>query len=158
MSKLVQESVWDYPRPPRLEKISQHIRVLFNNQILVDSNQAYRVLETSHPPGYYMPPTDIKMEFLIPSSRTTYCEWKGEGSYYHIKVGDRRIENAAWYYSKPKPNFLEIKNYIAFYARPMDACWVDDERVEPQPGPFYGGWITKNLKGPFKGVPGSNGW
>lgn len=153
-----QESVWDYPRPPRLEKFSKSIRVIFNDLVLVDSNQCYRVLETSHPPGYYIPPNDILMDYLIPSTLTTYCEWKGEGSYYHIKIGNKRVDNAAWYYSNPNPSFLAIKNYVAFYPRFMDSCWVDNEKVEPQPGPFYGGWITSNLIGPFKGIPGSNGW
>jgi uncharacterized protein (DUF427 family) len=158
MIKMPRESVWDYPRPPKLEKISQHIRIIFNEIHLVESHNTYRVLETSHPPGYYIPQDDILMEYLIPSTRKTYCEWKGEGSYYHIQVGNKRVENAAWFYSNPTPNFISIKNYLAFYPGLMDSCWVDNEKVVPQPGSFYGGWITSNLIGPFKGIPGSQGW
>jgi len=153
-----QESVWDYPRPPRLEDSNKSIQVIFNGVTLVDTCRAKRVLETSHPPVYYIPPEDIRMEYLIPSLRTTYCEWKGPGAYYTVVVGDRRAENVAWYYPNPTPAFVPIKNYVAFYAGPMDACYVDGEKVTPQPGEFYGGWITSDIVGPFKGVPGSWGW
>ncbi len=153
-----EESVWDYPRPPRLEKMNKHIRVIFNNQVIADSHDTYRVLETSHPPNYYIPLKDIVKEVLILSDRITACEWKGLGSYYHIQIGNKRVLNAAWYYHQPNPDFIAIKDYVAFYPGLMDSCWVNDELVIPQPGEFYGGWITKDIVGPFKGIPGSWGW
>jgi uncharacterized protein (DUF427 family) len=156
--KAGQESVWDYPRPPRLEPVNKTIEVYFNGSLIARTTNAFRVLETSHPPVYYIPPEDIKQEYLIPSDKTTYCEWKGRGSYYHLKVGDRMAKQAAWYYDNPKKNFAKIKDHLAFYADKMDQCLVDGEEVKPQPGKFYGGWITKDIVGPFKGVEGSWGW
>lgn len=153
-----QESVWDYPRPPRLEPVRKTLKVFFNDQLIAQTNKAYRVLETSHPPVYYLPPEDINFRFLIPSHQSSFCEYKGKGNYYHVKVGRRMADNAAWYYPNPTPAFQPIKNYLAFYAHKMDQCLVDDETVEPQPGNFYGGWVTSNVVGPFKGVEGSWGW
>lgn len=156
--KAGQESVWDYPRPPRLEPVHKTIEIYFNGELIARTNSAYRVLETSHPPVYYIPPGDINQEYLEPSDQTTYCEWKGKGSYYHVKVGEKRILNAGWYYKAPEKKFAPIKNHVAFYADKMDKCLVDGEVVTPQPGQFYGGWITKDIVGPFKGVEGSWGW
>ena len=153
-----QESVWDYPRPPRLEKVNNRIRIVFNDRTIVDTTAAYRVLETSHPPMYYLPPADIQSQYLQATTRGSFCEWKGNALYYNVVVDNRRIENAAWAYPTPTKNFEPISNYLAFYARFMDACYVDDELVTPQPGEFYGGWITNNIVGPFKGTPGSWGW
>ena len=153
-----QESVWDYPRPPRLETTPRHIQVYFNGLLLADTRRAYRVLETSHPPVYYLPPADIQMQCLIPAGGQSWCEWKGQAAYYSVVVGERRTENVAWYYPNPTPSFLPIKNYVAFYPRPMDRCLVDGEVVVPQPGGFYGGWITSDVVGPFKGEPGTMGW
>lgn len=153
-----QESVWDYPRPPRLEDTAKHIQVIFNGVTIADTHRAKRVLETSHPPSYYIPPEDIQMQYLVPIPRATYCEWKGQGAYYTVAVADRRAENVAWYYPTLTPAFASIKDYVAFYVAPMDACYVDGERVQPQPGGFYGGWITSDVVGPFKGTPGSWGW
>ena len=153
-----QESVWDYPRPPRLEPTPRHIQVYFNGLLLADTRRAYRVLETSHPPVYYLPPADIQMQCLIPAGGQSWCEWKGQAAYYSVVVGERRAENVAWYYPNPTPSFLPIKNYVAFYPRPMDRCLVDGEVVVPQPGGFYGGWITSDVVGPFKGEPGTMGW
>lgn len=153
-----QESVWDYPRPPRLEDTTKHIQIIFNGVTIADTHQAKRVLETSHPPVYYIPLEDIQREHLVPSPRTSYCEWKGQGAYYTLVVGDKRVDDVAWYYSNPTPAFASIKDYVAFYAAPMDACFVDGEKVQPQPGGFYGGWITQDIVGPFKGGPGSWGW
>ncbi|MGK7931612.1 MAG: DUF427 domain-containing protein [Microcystaceae cyanobacterium] len=146
-----QESVWDYPRPPRLEPSAKTIKILFAGVVLAQTQKSYRVLETSHPPVYYLPPSDIAMEYLQETSRNSYCEWKGIASYYTIKVGDTIAENAAWFYPNPTPTFAPIKDYIAFYPSPMEACYVDDEQVIPQAGSFYGGWITKDIVGPFKG-------
>lgn len=153
-----QESVWDYPRPPRLEDTTKPIVVVFNGVTIANTHQAKRVLETSHPPVYYIPPADIEMQYLTPMPRSSYCEWKGESGYYTITVGDRQVQNAAWFYPHPTPNFLPIKDYVAFYAHLMDACTVGGEVVQPQPGNFYGGWITQNIVGPFKGEPGTWGW
>lgn len=153
-----QESVWDYPRPPRLEDSSKHIQVVFNEIVIADTHQAKRVLETSHPPSYYIPPEDIQQEYLICTARSTFCEWKGQAGYYTIKVGDRTAESAAWFYSSPTPYFVAIKDYVCFYASRMDACYVDGEKVAAQPGDFYGGWITEDIVGPFKGIAGSWGW
>ena len=153
-----QESVWDYPRPPRVEDSDRHIQVVFNGITLAETRRSRRVLETSHPPVYYIPQEDIQMQYLVPALRTSYCEWKGGASYYHIAVLDRQVENAAWYYLNPTPAFTAIKGFIAFYPGLMDACFVDGERVQPQPGGFYGGWITHDVVGPFKGEPGTMGW
>jgi uncharacterized protein (DUF427 family) len=146
-----QESVWDYPRPPRLEDSPKHIQVIFNGVIIADTTHAKRVLETSHPPVYYIPPEDIKMEYLQKTSRSTYCEWKGGASYYTVRVGSEVSPNAAWYYPKPTPGFESMTNYVAFYVQRMEKCLVDDEIAEPQPGDFYGGWVTKDIVGPIKG-------
>lgn len=153
-----QESVWDYPRPPRLEESSRHIQVVLNGVVIADTRQAKRVLETSHPPVYYIPPADIRLEYLRQTRRSTFCEWKGQASYYTAAVGDRRVEEAAWFYPNPTPAFAGIKDYVAFYPSKMDACYVDDEQVTPQPGDFYGGWITSQIVGPFKGGAGTWGW
>lgn len=153
-----QESVWDYPRPPRVERTGKRIQVVFNGVLLADSRRAWRVLETSHPPVYYIPPEDIRMGCLRPAAGRSFCEWKGQAGYYDVLVGDKRAANAAWCYPKPTPAFAGIKDHIAFYPRPMDACHVDGELVQPQPGEFYGGWITSDIVGPFKGEPGTWGW
>jgi len=153
-----QESVWDYSRPPRLEVSSKRIKVVFNGVTIADSQQTQRVLETSHPPVYYIPPEDIKMEYLTPTNQQSFCEWKGVANYYTIVVGDQQETNAAWYYSNPTLEFAPIKNYVAFYPSKMEACYVDEEQVKAQPGDFYGGWITNDIVGPFKGATGSWGW
>jgi uncharacterized protein (DUF427 family) len=153
-----QESVWDYPRPPRLEPVGQRIRIEFNGETIADTVRAFRVLETSHPPVYYLPPDDIRMDLLTPETVATHCEWKGAASYFNVRVGDRSVERAAWTYLNPDDGFEPIAGRLAFYAGPMDACWVGDERAEPQPGGFYGGWITPSVVGPFKGGPGSSSW
>jgi uncharacterized protein (DUF427 family) len=153
-----QESVWDYPRPPRLEESQKHIQVIFNGVVIAETRQAKRVLETSHPPVYYIPPQDVKLEYFTPTSRTTFCEFKGAASYYSIRVGDKTALNAAWYYPHPTAPYAELANYIAIYPGKMDACFVDGERVQAQEGDFYGGWITGEIVGPFKGSTGTFGW
>ena len=156
--KLMTESVWDYPRPPRLEVSSQQIRIVLNGCELVNSSQTYRVLETSHPPVYYIPQADIDMSKCRLSSRQTFCEWKGIARYYSIQVGDRDEVDAAWFYAEPAETFLPIRNYLAFYPSRMDECWIDGEQAQAQPGDFYGGWITSKIVGPFKGGLGTWGW
>jgi uncharacterized protein (DUF427 family) len=153
-----QESVWDYPRPPRLEPSSKHVKILFNDVVIAETGSAQRVLETSHPPSYYIPPEDIQLRYFSQTARSTFCEWKGQAAYYTICVGDQRAENVAWFYPNPTAGFAAIKNYVAFYPSRMQACYVDDELVQAQPGDFYGGWITKDIVGPFKGSAGSWGW
>ena len=153
-----QESVWDYPRPPRVEDSTRHIKVIFNKIMIADTHQASRVLETSHPPVYYIPPDDIRMEYLSRTDRSTFCEWKGQASYYSIRVVDKHEDNVAWFYPNPTPAFSSIKDYVAFYPGLMDACYVDGEKVVVQQGDFYGGWITSDIVGPFKGAPGTWGW
>ena len=153
-----QESVWDYPRPPRVEDSSKHIQVILNGVVIADTHRAKRILETSHPPVYYLPPEDVKMEYFTPTSRTTYCEFKGAASYYTIQVADKTLPNGAWYYRKPTKGYEDITNYIALYPSQMDVCYVDGEQVQAQEGDFYGGWITSEIVGPFKGGPGTWGW
>ncbi len=153
-----QESVWDYPRPPALEPVSEHVRVEFGGEIIADSNRAMRVLETSHPPTYYIPPEDVNFEFLEEMSRSTMCEFKGRAKYYTVRVGDEVADSAAWAYPDPTPTFRDIQDYVTFYASKMDACYVGDEKVQAQEGDFYGGWITSKVVGPFKGGSGTWGW
>lgn len=154
-----QESVWDYPRPPRSERSPKQVKIIFNQVTIADSCNTYRVLETSHPPVYYIPPEDIEMKYFEPVvSQRSFCEWKGLAGYYNLKVGDKQVANAAWYYPQPTAEFAPIKNYLAFYPSKMDACYVDGELVQPQAGDFYGGWITQDIVGPFKGEVGSWGW
>lgn len=153
-----QESVWDYPRPPRLERVPEHIRILLGGQVLVDTTAAYRVLETSHPPTYYLPEHDVAPGALIPAGGGSVCEWKGPALYYDVELGGRRAARAGWTYPAPLHPFEPIAGHVAFYAGPMDACFVGDERAEPQPGGFYGGWVTGRIAGPFKGEPGTWGW
>lgn len=152
------ESVWDYPRPPRVESTNRRVRVVFQGKNIAESRQAKRVLETSHPPVFYIPPEDVRREFLHPSSRTSFCEFKGSAHYWTVRIGDREVPNAAWSYPRPSQGYEAIRDHFAFYPSLMDACYVDEEKVQPQPGDFYGGWITSDIEGPFKGGPGTKGW
>jgi uncharacterized protein (DUF427 family) len=155
----VAESVWDYPRPPRVEPTARRIRVVFGGETLVDTTRAHRVLETSSPPVYYVPRDAVAGGVLEPAQgKTTFCEWKGTATYFDVVAGGRRAERAAWTYRLPSPGFEAIADAVAFYARAMDGCFVDEERVEPQPGDYYGGWITSEVEGPFKGEPGTASW
>ena len=153
-----QESVWDYPRPPALEPTTRRIRIIVAGQLIVDTTSAWRVLETSHAPGYYIPPGDIRSGVLVPVPGGSVCEWKGRAEYFSLRVADQELQNVAWAYPDPTPRFVPITGHVAFYAGPMDRCLVDDEVVVPQPGGFYGGWITNDIVGPFKGGPGTWGW
>jgi uncharacterized protein (DUF427 family) len=141
-----------------VELTGKRIQVVFNGVLIADSRRAWRVLETSHPPVYYIPPQDVRMDCLRPAAGRSFCEWKGQAGYYDVVVDNKRAASAAWYYPKPTPAFAGIKDHIAFYPQPMDACTVDGELVQPQPGEFYGGWITSDVVGPFKGEPGTWGW
>lgn len=150
------ESVWDYPRPPRLETCS--CRVEFGGETIADSTRALRLLETSHPPSYYIPREDVRIEFCRARAKWSFCEFKGEARYWDLRVGKRISREAAWSYPSPSEQYSELRDYFAFYPGRVDACFIDGERVLPQEGGFYGGWITSNLRGPFKGQPGTAGW
>jgi uncharacterized protein (DUF427 family) len=156
--KAGQESVWDYPRPPRLEQTNKHLKVIFNGETIAETSQAFRVLETSHPPVFYFSPEDVQMEFLTAASGSSFCEWKGGAGYYDLHVGEKTVENAGWFYANPMRSFAVIKDYIAFYPSKMDACYVNEELAQSQAGDFYGGWITSEIVGPFKGGAGTLGW
>ena len=156
--KANQESVWDYPRPPRLEASSKLLRVVHKGIVIAETRNALRVLETSHPPNYYFPPQDVRMEFFRRAPLRTVCELKGTAGYWTLIIGDRITENAAWSYDRPQAGYEGLRGYIAFYASRVDECYADGERVKPQPGEFYGGWITSDVVGPFKGAPGTLGW
>lgn len=153
-----QESVWDYPRPPRLEESTRHIQVVVDGTVIAETRRAKRVLETSHPPTYYIPPQDVHMEFLKRTPGTSWCEWKGRASYYDVVVGERVIPQAAWTYASPVPEFESLRDHIAFYPSKVDRCSVDGETVTAQEGDFYGGWITSDVVGPFKGAAGTRYW
>ena len=153
-----QESVWSYPRPPRLERANAHLKVVLGGVTIAETNDAFRVLETSHPPNYYFPPSDVLEGAVAATKGVTFCEFKGRASYWTVTGGARVETEAAWSYASPSPSFAPIRDRIAFYASRMDACYVDDELVVPQPGGFYGGWITSRVAGPYKGNPGSRGW
>lgn len=154
-----QESVWDYPRPPRIEAFDGTLQIYALGELIAQTRKAFRILETSHPPSYYVPPEDIRMEWMLAHARPdSFCEWKGAAHYYDLNVGDNRIEKLAWAYAKPSPAYPELKNHLAFYAHKTDKCLINGEVVTPQPGNFYGGWITSNIVGPFKGGPDSWGW
>jgi uncharacterized protein (DUF427 family) len=153
-----EESVWDYPRPPRVEQVRERLRVVVDGEILADTTDGLRVLETAGPPVYYFPPDDVRLERLVRSGHGTVCEWKGAAGYWTYDHRSLRIDNIAWSYDRPKPGFEAIAGYLAFYAGLVDEAWVGEERATPQPGRFYGGWITSRIVGPFKGEPGSAGW
>jgi len=153
-----QESVWDYPRPPRLEPVAERIRVVVDGVAIADTARAVRVLETAGAPVYYVPPEDVRTDLLRVSSRTTACEWKGGASYWSLDAAGRHADDVAWSYEAPLPGFEAIRGYLAFYASRVDEAWVGDERATPQPGGFYGGWVTSRIVGPVKGEPGSGGW
>eukprot|EP01100_Stratorugosa_tubuloviscum_P005614 TRINITY_DN24_c0_g1_i1.p1 TRINITY_DN24_c0_g1~~TRINITY_DN24_c0_g1_i1.p1 ORF type:complete len:183 (+),score=89.28 TRINITY_DN24_c0_g1_i1:44-550(+) len=155
---LGQESVWDYPRPPRIEPTSKRIEIIFNGKKIVDTIKSVRVLETSHPPVYYIPREDIQMQYLVQLSKHTFCEFKGIANYFDLIVEQKIATSVAWSYPEVNNEFEIIKNFIGFYAGPMDGCFVNGEKVIPQPGTFYAGWITSDIVGPFKGESGSWGW
>lgn len=153
-----QESVWDYPRPPRLEATPRRLRVVFNGQTIADTTGGLRVLETSHPPTYYIPMAAVQDGVLKPVEGATFCEWKGMASYFDVVVDGKRAGMAAWTYPDPTPGFAPIRGHVCFYAHRMEACFVDEEQVQAQAGDFYGGWITSHVVGPFKGAAGTWGW
>jgi uncharacterized protein (DUF427 family) len=151
------ESVWDYPRPPKVVPCERRVRVLHGGVTVAESDRALRVLETASPPTIYIPPQGVRTELLQPTEGHTVCEWKGDASYFDVVSEDGRAERAAWTYRDPKQPYAELRDHLAFYAGRVE-CYLDDERVRPQPGEFYGGWVTEEIEGPLKGEPGSEGW
>ncbi|MCP9943054.1 DUF427 domain-containing protein [Cyanobium sp. ATX 6E8] len=152
------ERVCDYPRPPALVESAAQVRVEALGQLLAESQCALRVLETFHPPTIYLPPESVRLELLQPSAGTSFCEWKGVARYADVVVdpggpAERRLRRAVWTYPEPTPAFAALAGWFAVYPALMDGCWLDGERVVPQPGGFYGGWITSAVVGPFKGDP-----
>ena len=153
-----QESVWDYPRPPRLQASSEHVVVMLGAVVVVDTRRALRVLETSHPPTYYLPLADTAEGAFVPAEGTSWCEWKGQAVYLDVVGGSFVAAGAAWTYPTPSPAFADLIDHVALYPGRMDRCTVDGEPVGAQVGGFYGGWVTAAVVGPFKGGPGSVGW
>ncbi|MGV8970673.1 MAG: DUF427 domain-containing protein [Microbacteriaceae bacterium] len=149
-----QESVWDYPRPPRIEHVTDHVIVELDGVVIAETRDAVRVLETSHPPAYYVPRTAFVDSVLQPAPGSSFCEYKGKANY--LSVG--RVDSAAWFYPEPSRGFEELADYVSLYPGRMSRVTVDGETVRPQEGDFYGGWITDKIVGPFKGAPGTWGW
>jgi uncharacterized protein (DUF427 family) len=153
-----QESVWDYPRPPLVRPTDRTVEVVLGGEVVCRTTSALQVLETSHPPTWYLPRADFVPGALEPAPGASFCEWKGAARYLDVRGGGRTAAKAAWYYPIPSRGFEELRDHVALYAGPMDACLVDGTPVVPQPGGFYGGWITPEVTGPFKGIAGSLGW
>lgn len=158
MTELPVENVQDYPRPPALEPVEQRLRVVYGDVTIADTLRGYRILETHHPPTYYIPPADVLMSALVPTRRETFCEWKGRAAYFDIVLDMRRSRNAAWCYPAPVARYAALKDHLSFYATSVDAAYVGELRVAPQPGDFYGGWVTANLTGQIKGAAGTLHW
>ena len=153
------EHVWEYPRPPVVRPVQRTVRIELAGRELAVSERALRVLETSHPPTVYVPRADIDVERLVPSARgVTWCEFKGRARYLDAVADERRVPAVGWFYPEPSPGYESLRDHVAFYPGRVDAAWLDDERVQCQDGAFYGGWITADLVGPFKGAPGTLGW
>ncbi|MDO8106997.1 DUF427 domain-containing protein [Isoptericola sp. b441] len=153
-----QESVWDYPRPPRVEESAEVVEVRLGGVVVARTALSWRVLETSHPPTYYLPRGAFAPGSLRAASGHSVCEWKGRADYLDVLGGDAVAARAAWTYPRPTAAFAVLADAVALYPGLMDSCTVDGERVQPQPGGFYGGWVTSRVVGPFKGGPGSLGW
>lgn len=157
MTDLLRENVQSYPRPPALEPVPQRIQIMHGGQLVAESTRALRVLETHHAPTYYLPPDDVSAA-LQPAAGTSFCEWKGNARYFDVIVGGTTAKRAAWAYDNPTERFAPLAGYLAFYAGLVDEAWVGDVKVIPQPGDFYGGWVTPNLEGQIKGAPGTRHW
>lgn len=153
-----QRSVWDFPRPPILETETRPVKIILGGTVIAETNDAKKALETTHPPVYYIPLGDIREDALTMVPQTSFCEFKGTANYFDVTANGITKKKAAWSYLAPVPRFANITKHVAFYAHMMDACFVGDEQAQPQPGNFYGGWVTSDVVGPFKGIPGSMGW
>lgn len=154
----VPRRVGDFPRPPAIERVPERVRIVLAGDTIADTHAAWRVLETTHPPTYYLPEMAFLPGTLRRSARASFCEWKGRANYFDVLHGDRVERDAAWAYADPAAAYEVLLGHVAVYAGRMDACYVGDEQVTPQPGGFYGGWITAAFEGPFKGGPGTEGW
>ena len=153
------ERVWDYPRPPAVRPCLRRVRIELGGEVIADSTDALRVLETSHPPTIYLPPADVRGDLLSESrARSTWCEFKGAARYLDATVHGRTVHAVAWTFAEPAAGYEAIRDHVSFYPGRVDAAWMDDERVHAQDGDFYGGWITSDLVGPFKGAAGTLGW
>ena len=158
MTDLPPEDVQSYPRPPRLEPVPQRVRVVVAGEVIVDTGAAWRVCETHHPPTYYLPLEGLLAEALRPAGGGSLCEWKGRAVYFDLDWRGVRVPRAGWSYPDPTPAFAPIRGHVALYARALEAAWVGEAPVSPQPGGFYGGWVTPNLRGRIKGAPGTEWW
>jgi uncharacterized protein (DUF427 family) len=152
------ESVWDYPRPPSINNAGVEIRVELAGLELARTHQAKVIKETSHPPVYYLPPCDIRMDLLTPTPKRTFCEWKGQATYWRFEFEGQAVADIAWSYPDPVKRYAALADHLAFYPSKIDAAYIDGEKVQAQAGDFYGGWITSSIEGPFKGGPGTMGW
>ncbi len=153
-----EESVWSYPRPPRLVADSRRVEVRYAGQLVAATRRAVRHLETASPPTFYLPPEDVRRDLLEEAAGTSHCEWKGRAVYWDLVVSGQRAARAAWSYPRPAAGYRELAGWFGFYPGRVDECLVDGERVRPQPGPFYGGWMTREIRGPVKGAPGTEWW
>jgi uncharacterized protein (DUF427 family) len=153
-----QESAWDYPRPPVARFSDEEIIVVLGGEEICETRSSWRVLETSHPPTYYVPRAAFRPGSLIAANGESFCEWKGAAAYLDVRGGEKLVRRGGWYYPRPNPGFAALLNHVAVYPGRMDYCLVDGERVLPQPGDYYGGWITSAVVGPFKGGPGTESW
>ena len=152
-----EESVWDYPRPPRLEQDARWVRVMWQSNVIAETRNAYRVLETASPPVFYVPPVDTDTSVLVESSGSSLCEWKGVARYWSLQHDNVQIDQVAWSYPEPFAEFVAMRDHYGFYPARVE-CYVDNQHVAPQPGGFYGGWVTAEVVGPFKGEPGTSSW
>ncbi len=153
-----QESVWDFPRPPRVEPVAERIRVVVDGITIADSVRALRVVETAGAPVYYLPPDDVRLDLLRANSQHSVCEYKGRAGYYDLATPGRTVPSVAWSYDEPADGYEAIRGFVAFFAGRVDEAWVGEELATPQAGGFYGGWVTSRVVGPIKGEPGTLGW
>lgn len=153
-----QESVWDYPRPPEIRPSDEEVEIWFAGRRIAHTRRALRVVETSQAPAYYLPADAVERDVLVPSDRSSLCEWKGSAHYFDVVVGERRAPAGAWWYPEPWDRYAALAGHVAFYPQLMDRCLVDGEPVRANEGSFYGGWVTSRVTGPFKGAPGTAGW
>ena len=153
-----QESVWDYPRPPRAEPSTERLIIVLGGETIVDTTDSVRILETSHPPVYYLPVSAFRPGSLTDAPGQSYCEFKGVAGYLSVHGGSKTAPGAAWFYAHPSPGYESLAGRVAVYPSAMDRCTVDGETVTAQEGDFYGGWITSRVVGPFKGAPGTLAW
>jgi uncharacterized protein (DUF427 family) len=153
-----EQSVWDFPRPPRIERESRLVRVVHGDVVLAESRSALRVLETAGAPTVYLPETDVDRSLLVPNETVSLCEWKGAARHFDVRGPASSTAEAVWTYRDPYPEFARIRGWLAFHPARVDACWLGETRVAAQPGGYYGGWVTPDLAGPIKGGPGSGSW